>query len=1222
MVAKSSYIIIFIAVLVLAGFIVTQYNDYATQQIEAEAKATLIEDTIYEVKKIEGAIASKIALVKFLHSTPPISGLTRALENEDVDPKDSTTRVQWLNRLSVIFQSMIENQSDIKQLRIISVLDKGKEFLRVDRDGGRVVRVPEAFLQHKDKEDYYATASQLKPNEIHVAPIDLNVEHGKIAYPLQPTLRIITPIFFSNRERFGFLIMNIDASSILDSLAKRQGTIDSMWLVDADGYFIYHPDPNLRFSKQLHPEVTLASEYQLSDIGQNGLFSAIRNNRTPEKLLVDRQRVYSGSSFEEHLYLYGIFKQSKLQQKITARHQEQILLVGLTVGALTIILIIFYRTYSTSLRLNQVNSTYQSIVGSSPNAIIGINKTGQIKTWNHAATILFDIPEHIALNQSLDQCIILSHQDLMATFISVRTTNISATFTDSWLDKKSGHTKYLEITINPVVDKSNHVDAYTIQVQDRTLEETAAQQLKSSNAELEEKVQQRTEQLTQYTQQLEVAHQKAMEASQAKSNFISVISHEMRTPLNGMIGTLSLVKRDPLNSNQQRYLNMAEQSISTLSVLINDILDLSKIESEKLEITHQPFHVGQLLENMVQSAAIRIKEKRLDLVLDINHLHHNQITTDPNRLKQIINNLLTNATKFTDEGEIVVRASSQNLSEQPETVRLFIEVIDTGIGIAPENQGKLFQPFTQEDATTSVKYGGTGLGLSICKKLCELMNGDIGFESQHGIGSRFYFSINMPANDCRTEILPQVLHQMEIGIYLPHRFPQSRTLPAMLTEAIQQMGGQVHSLQDESHLYRTITQYDALILDLESPEFQTICTRLADYPPAHPFKIVALSDEPLKTWHNPTSLDIVLLHSPVIIRMLANALTNHTAFPYVIEKTTSPVTADSNLSFAGVRILIVEDNEINVEVAKGYLSDLHFEFEVANNGQEAIEILTRAAQENRPFRCILMDCQMPVMNGYDCARQIRFENPDTGHEKTPIIAMTANAFSGEKEKCIESGMSDYMTKPLNQALLHQKVIQWTRQYAQPGASDPIGDPVNNQPLTQDAQSPALPPKPTVGNEITPPPALDERLPEPNDKHTTEPEHSPEQQAEWENIPRWDKTQALNRMAGNQVLFHKVLRISAESIPASVSQLAIAIEQQDTTQIAHYSHKLKGSYGSIGAARLRQMMSNIENETLQETPLRHDKIKQMFALAMSEQADLAQTIAHYLAQQTDDAEPKA
>ncbi|QMV13940.1 ATP-binding protein [Vibrio spartinae] len=1130
MVAKSSYIIIFITVLILAGVIIVKYNAYATKQIAAEAKAALVDDTIYEVKKIEAAIASKIALVKFLHNTPPISGLTRALENNGLDPKDSTTTTQWLNRLAVIFQALIENQPDIKQLRIISVNDKGKEFLRVDRDGGKVVRVPEAFLQHKSQEDYYSAASRLQPNEIHVAPINLNIEHGKIAYPLQPTLRIITPIFFSHRERFGFLIMNIDASSILATFTKNQGIIDSMWLVDADGHFIYHPDPDLQFSKQLHPEATLASEYQLSDIGQSGLLSAIRKNRTPETLIVDRQRVYSGSSFDEHIYLYGIFKKSKLQQKIATRHQEQMILVGLTVGALTIILIIFYRTYSTSLRLNKVNSTYQSIVGSSPNAIIGVNKYGQIKTWNHAATTLFDIPEYIVLNQSLDQCITLNHQDLMAAFISVRTSNISATFTDSWLYKKTGDTKYLEITINPVMDSNNKVDAYTIQVQDRTPEEEAAQQLKSSNTELEEKVQQRTEQLTQYTQQLEIAHQKAMEASQAKSNFISVISHEMRTPLNGMIGTLSLVKRDPLSTNQQRYLNMAEQSISTLSVLINDILDLSKIESEKLEIIHQSFHVGQLLEDMVQSAAIRVKEKNLELVLDLNHLQHNQITTDPNRLKQIINNLLTNATKFTDEGEIMVRASSHNLPEQPEVVRLFIEVIDTGIGIAPENQGKLFQPFTQEDATTSVKYGGTGLGLSICQKLCELMNGDIGFESRQGIGSRFYFSIDMPAKDCQTEAL-------------------------------------------------------------------------------------------------------------------ANELTNHHAVPHEIEETTTPNAPDADLSFAGIRILIVEDNKINVEVAKGYLSDLHFEFDVANNGQAAIEILTRATQEGRPFHCILMDCQMPIMNGYDCARQIRFEHSDIGHEKTPIIAMTANAFSGEKEKCLESGMSDYITKPLDQVLLHQKVTQWTRPHAQSNLPTSVSDLPTSGSVNPPAQTVEHHEEPVPSTTLTPAENTETVATEAHSETTLTPARPPshttsfetERQQDnkiqqnsdiqqtnemtWHHELRWDKQQALSRMGGKQALFNKVLRMSKETISEAMSQLAVAIEQQDSAQILHHSHKLKGSYGSIGAARLRQIMSDIENQAMSEGHLREDKIKDYFTFALSEQTFLAQAIEHYLVTLADDTDSK-
>ncbi|MDW6003580.1 ATP-binding protein [Vibrio mangrovi] len=1197
MFSKTSYITVFIVVLLLAIFAIVEYNNYSAEQIMNETKATLVNETTYEVNKIEESIADKISLVKFLHNTPPISGITRALEHNGVDPKDSTTTEQWMNRLAVIFQALIENRREIKQLRIISVIDKGKEFLRVDRDGGKVVRIPHAFLQDKSGEAYYMAASQLAPGEIHVSPINLNIEHGKIAYPLQPTLRVITPIFFSDRERFGFLIMNIDATNILTNLTKGQGLLDEMWLVDSKGYFIHHPDSELSFSRQLNPDITLASQYQLSDIGNDGLLSAVRLIKPADELIVDRQRLYSGSSFDEHVYLYGIIHKSKIDHKIAARHYELLLLSGLTFIILTLVLGIFYRSYSTSLRLNKINSKFQSIVSSSPDAIIGADKDGRIKTWNHAASTLFDVPEHAAFNQLLDHCIRLDHQDLMASFQSVKSSNIALSLTDTRFDKKNGETKYLEITINPILDTTNKVDSYTIQVRDRTKEEEAAEMLKTSNAELEKKVQQRTEQLMQHTQQLEIAHQKAMEASHAKSNFISVISHEMRTPLNGMIGTLSLVRREPLSPDQLRYLNMAEQSTSTLSVLINDILDLSKIESGKLEISHQQFHVGRLIESLVQSSAIRAKEKGLDFILDLNYLRHGEITTDPNRLKQIINNLITNATKFTSEGEIFIRASSINPSDQPETVRLSVEVIDTGIGIARENQEKLFQPFTQEDSSTSVKYGGTGLGLSICRKLCELMDGEIGFESEQGIGSRFYFSIDMPANTCKTETKPQMLQNMMIGIYLPNK-----TLTSTLTETIQILGGEVYLIEDEAHISTTIEQYrlDALLLDLESPRFGPICTRLDENRQEQPLKIVALTHDSLQHWTNPTTLDITTLHSPVIIRMLAKALTNNPEFQTFSDIVTPVLTApDSAVSLAGVRILIVEDNDINIEVAKGYLAELDVEPEVAFNGKEAIDILTQRSREGRPFHCILMDCQMPIMNGYDCARQIRFENTQTGHENTPIIAMTANAFSGEKEKCLEHGMSDYLTKPVEQSELRKKVIQWTRKYARPSLVHTEETTIHENPAEPDIE------KPDVGKGGQKDNGLSPQIPVKESSYNG-----------------WDKEQALNRMGGNTALFNKVLKMYSDSVSGAMTQLAQAIEQRDASLISHQSHKLKGSYGSVGAYRLREIMADIENETMQKEIYHHEKVADYFALAISEKTLLDQEIGTYLSTLTDTPETGA
>ncbi|MCZ2721045.1 ATP-binding protein [Marinomonas sp. 15G1-11] len=1016
MINKKCIAIILLA-MVAGLYSISLYKDYSAAQVIEDTQAALVAETTNQAKAIEAKIANKISLLKFLLSTPPVMGITRALKNNGIDAEDNTTLEQWQQRLSIIFQSLIENDADLMQLRIILTEDKGQEFLRVDRNGGKVIRVPETRLQNKKREPYYPYASTLESGEIYVSPINLNVEYNKIAYPLQPTYRLAVPIFYIDGvERLGFLIMNVNAASILSELESHPSLVDALWLLDEDGYFIYHENKDLRFTRQLAPSKTLKNIFTINDFGQNGLLSITSIESNASNFLADRQVVYSGTDTNSRLLLYGVVNRHSVDEKIALRHQEIYLFSGITLAVLLVVLSIFYRAFSTSLRLHNINSTFQAIISESSNVVVCINQHGRIKTWNRAASKLFNIPEFTAINHSIEKCIKLENNNIIELIKGLKKSARAQTFNDKIM--VGSQEKHLKVNISPIFNSSNEVDSFALQIRDVTNDVNAEILLKRNNAELESKVQERTEQLKQHSEQLEKAHDKALEASRAKSSFISIISHEMRTPLNGMVGTLSLIRNEALSSNQEKYLEMAEHSTKMLAILINDVLDLSKIESGKLEINQQEFNPHQIIESLVLQYSVRTQEKGIELILDTTELVHTQITADVNRLKQIINNLVNNAIKFTHRGEIIIKALSERTNL--DTVRITIEVLDTGIGIAQENQSKLFQPFTQETAGISTEFGGTGLGLSICRQLCELMDGYIDFESEIGLGSRFFFHLDTPATQSKEHQPTDILQGSGVGILVSNKSQAS-----VLEKMIHSIGGRAYILpfsnidsfikNEENHFLIIDSSIKEYALSIYSQSQDTLKKTLI---------ILELTKESSTARKKDEDSNILKLQKPVLLTELMKLTKKNITEDTLIENFEHITDGYSIYNLTGLRLLIVDDNKINIEVAKGFLSSLNMILETAVNGQDALDILCRNEAQGTPFDCILMDCQMPIIDGYECSQKIRNGNGGKAHMNTPIIAMTANAFSGEKEKCLSYGMNDYLTKPVDQKELKTKIEQW------------------------------------------------------------------------------------------------------------------------------------------------------------------------------------------------------
>lgn len=955
--------------------------------------------------------------VLFLASTAPVQGLISAID----DDLGTATELDWKNRLIDIFKAYIISSSDVYQVRLISAKPNGRELVRVERKNNRVEVVTDKSLQFKGDRQYVSDTLKLDEGKVWLSDIELNYENNMLELPHRSTYRFSTPLFTNSGQQFGLLIINVNAESLLTTLAELALEDETLYGVNSKMDYVVHPDESKLFGSDLGFANTWEEEFYPSSLSLRMINDELdvwqHNNETVfsiDGVFAPNANTKLGSiQFRASASLSKLYWSTAYVALIYA---ALLLLIGI------ILICIFYFSWSETRRKQaqiallserQKDRVFKSLLELSPEALIICDIAGCIEIINSQTENLFGYERDKILGQHIDFLIPYYQQHPFERLLAdnLESPEIIKNHSQEIYGLDHEHKEFpIEVSLS------------SVQLEDRLLIATSVRDI-SERKRIESDLRQ--------------ASLNADKANKAKSSFLANMSHEIRTPLNAIIGLTYLLQDEALNKKQIDLISKVKLAGRSLLGIVNDVLDLAKIEANELGVQIGPCNIPQLLHEVQSVFLPQAESKGLELKFEVDSNISEWLMTDDKLLRQMLTNLISNAIKFTQHGHILLTAT---MTEEGKLYgycpvnTLKLEVSDTGIGISEEAQKTLFQPFSQAEDDTNRSYGGTGLGLSIVKNMSLLIGADVGVESSPELGSRFWIKLplHLPSDE-EVKALGNSVGALSVLIAEDDDKQRDR-----LVADSKALGWRVTSVVTGAQLVNEIMRLhnvgrpipDVLIVDWQMPELDglqalsLIAEEMGRKSLPAVLVVSAYETDQIASLDSGNLVDQILrkpIATPELFNAVNEVVVKHTGSSDLVLRSTRTEVIDAKW-LVSITVLVVDDSEINLEVVGSILERNGANVVTALSGPDAIECLSKKPEL---FDIVLMDIQMPTMDGLETTQIIRTQYALT---ELPIVALTAGTLMEERKRALDSGMNDFLTKPIEPPKLIRTIRKLVEEY--------------------------------------------------------------------------------------------------------------------------------------------------------------------------------------------------
>lgn len=1034
--------------------------------------------------------------------------------------------------------------------------ERGMEQVRVNNRRGRPVVVPRNELQAKDDRYFFTDTMLLNQGEIYISPLDLNMDDGRIEIPYKPTIRVSSPVFDELGKPRGILIINIMAKSMLDAFVHSAGpAIDRLMLVNDEGYWLKSPNAQDEWGFMFQREATLATRHpQVWEAitrqkkGQvrfdDGLWTWSSVLLTPiqdarlshnihwkvishlpmEKLSTVENNVWSAkiasASVILLLFAIGIWRLIQAKSARALAEKEAALARGEAESA---------------TRLQEAQACFRMLFEANASGLLVVDAEGKIVMANPAFESLFGYQVSEVVNRPVE--ILLPekfrsrHARQRKDYLQNPTTRAMGEGRDLYGTRKDGSIFPIEIGLSPYrSDNQLFVVATIVDISERKRIQDA---LLRMNETLERNVAERTA-------ELQAAKQEAERLASVKSNFLANMSHEIRTPMNAILGLAYLLEKAHLGTDELNLVKKIRIAGRSLLGIINDILDFSKIESGRLEIEHAPFRLSDVLDNVATLMSAIEYSNKVELIMGPAPEGIEFLRGDALRLEQILVNLTSNALKFTKQGSVTISVIKLPPKDGQDYLRFSVR--DTGIGIPIEKQAEIFNAFSQEDTSTTRRFGGTGLGLTICRYLVQMMGGELGVNSEFGIGSEFWLMLPIELVEPQEYVHPAIAFQ---NVLIADDHPVARE---MLAATVRSLGWTPEVVESGEEAVERIIERarnnklpDIVLLDWCMPGVngleagKRIRQELGDIADAPIIVIATAHDRDALLREPDVAIADAVLHKPITASSLYNAVSDAKQRRQGERSIQHNNTTPSEKRLNGLNLLLVDDSEINRDMARRILEAEGATVYLADDGHAALQWLRLNPDL---VDVVLMDIQMPLMDGYEATRQIREVLDLT---QLPIVALTAGAFKNQQAAALNAGMNGFIAKPFDV----EELIAYLQQYV---TGLQVTADSKNEPISSAKESDSQ-------------------------------------------LPMIDIDRGLNNW-GDAATYYKYLQKFAESHGHDGDEIAKMMAQGDRESALALAHKLKGTAGNLALIQVWKLAEKIESKLLEEGATIVESIQQL------------------------------